>query len=160
MEDEEDVIEYYQRFHTLSKPLLKSQRLTTGQRNEAFWRGFHSMDRAEMYDRLRAELPHQPAGVCFDYLDVYRVARMIFSDYDLYERPHSPSTIDHTPHHSHHQRSNTRPSEIKTNAIAAVRFTEPALEEEDQSYAVPNAECARRFPNAPPNLPKPSSLSM
>ena len=79
MNDEGDVLQYYRHFLVLSKPLLDSHRLTTGERDKAFWRGFHSRDRAEMYSRLIAKHPDQPAGVYFDYLDVYRVARATFS---------------------------------------------------------------------------------
>ena len=79
MSNEEDVLQYYRHFLVLSKPLLDSHRLTSGERDRSFWRGFHSRDRAEMYARLIAKHPDQPAGVHFDYLDVYRVARATFS---------------------------------------------------------------------------------
>lgn len=80
MSDEEDVLHYDRQFLVLRKLLLDSQRLTTYQRNKAFWRGFHSRDRAEMYARLIAMHPDQPSDVYFDYLDVYKVARATFSE--------------------------------------------------------------------------------
>ena len=79
MNDEGDVLHYYCQFLLLSKPLLDSQRLTNGERNKAFWHGFHSRDQAEMYARLIAKHPDQPSGVHFDYLDIYKVARATFS---------------------------------------------------------------------------------
>ena len=71
MNDEEDVLQYYRHFLVLSKPLLDSQRLTIGEHDKTFWRVFHSRDRAEMYSRLIAKHPDQPAGIHFNYLDVY-----------------------------------------------------------------------------------------
>ena len=79
MSDEEDVLQYYRQFLVLSKPLIDSQRLTAGERDRAFWSGFHNRDHSEMYARLIAKHPDQPSGVYFDYLDVYRVARATFS---------------------------------------------------------------------------------
>ena len=41
MRDEEDVQNYYREFLVLSKSLVDAHQLTTGERNKAFWRGFH-----------------------------------------------------------------------------------------------------------------------
>lgn len=76
MSGEEDVLHYYRQFLALSKPLLDSKRLTTDKRNKRFWCGFHSKDRAEMFVRLIAKHPRQPTDVYFDYLEVYKVARL------------------------------------------------------------------------------------
>jgi hypothetical protein len=100
MNDEEDVLQYYRHFLVLSKPLIDSQRLTTGERDRAFWSGFHNRDRSEMYARLIAKHPDQPSTVYFDYLDVYRVARATFSgnhllDFepsDSWDEPQGPRT--------------------------------------------------------------------
>lgn len=79
MNDKEDVLQYYQHFLVLSKPLLDSQQLTIREHDKAFWCGFHSRDHTEMYSRLIAKHPDQPAGIHFNYLDVYRMARATFS---------------------------------------------------------------------------------
>ena len=91
MNDEEDVLQYYRHFLVLSKPLLDSHRLTYSERDRAFWSGFHSRDRAEMYTRLIAKHPDQPSWVHFDYMDVYRVARATFSGNHLLDRDLSDS---------------------------------------------------------------------
>ena len=44
-----------------------------------FWLGFHPRDCAELFARLIAKYPDQPSGVCFDFRDVYRVAKATFS---------------------------------------------------------------------------------
>jgi hypothetical protein len=83
---DKDGIHYYRQFIALSKPLLDSERLTTGACNKSFWRGFHKMDRTEMYTRqprLVAEHPRQPVDVHYDYLDVYEMARAILGNHVL-----------------------------------------------------------------------------
>lgn len=52
MRDEEDVQNYYREFLVLSKSLVDAHRLTTGERNKAFWRGFHKKDCQKMRARL------------------------------------------------------------------------------------------------------------
>ena len=79
MNDEADVLQYYRDFLALSKPLLDSQRLSIYERDKAFWLGFHPHDHSEMYTRLIAKHPDQPSSAYFDYLDVYRVARVTFT---------------------------------------------------------------------------------
>jgi len=90
IEDEEDVLKYYRVFNRLSKPLLDSDRITTGEWNAAFWRGFHPDDRKALYERLIAKKPDMPRGRAFDYKDVLSIARAIFSgddDFYLQEPP-------------------------------------------------------------------------
>ena len=94
MRSEEDVVKYYRHFIVLCKPLLDSQRLTTGERNKIFWEGFHKRDRAEMHTRLIAEHTRQPAGVSFDYLDVFEVAKAILGGHDTDSESDS-SSDDH-----------------------------------------------------------------
>ena len=79
MNDEADVLQYYRDFLALSKPLLDSQRLSIHKRNKAFWLGFHPCNHLELYARLIAKHLDQPSGVYFNYLDVYRVARVTFT---------------------------------------------------------------------------------
>lgn len=62
MSDEEDVLCYCRQFFIFSMPILNAQRLSNGQRNELFWRGFHRRDRAEMYTRL-SQASDQPSCV-------------------------------------------------------------------------------------------------
>ncbi len=83
--DKKDVLHYYQQFLVLSKPLLDSHQLTNGEWNKLFWCGFHSRDCTKMYARLIAKNPDQPASVYFEYLNVYRVARVTFSGNHLLE---------------------------------------------------------------------------
>jgi hypothetical protein len=88
---EADVVRYYREFVRLSKPLLDSQRLTSGEQNKIFWHGFHKKDRAEMRTRLIAEHPRQPKKVSFDYLDVFEVATAILDGDDSDSRSYESS---------------------------------------------------------------------
>ena len=77
--EEDDVHRYYRRFLILSKPLLDSQRMTDEERDGAFWWGFHPQDRAAMTSRLIAKNPDHVEGDAYNYNDVYKVARTVFS---------------------------------------------------------------------------------
>ena len=87
MNGEEDVLQYYRHFLTLGKPLCNSKHLSTNECNKLFWLGFHPHDRVELYARLIAKHPDQPSSICFDYLDVYKAARAIFSGNYLLDDP-------------------------------------------------------------------------
>jgi hypothetical protein len=79
MNSEGDVLQYYRDFLALSKPLVDSQRLSIHKRDKTFWSGFHPRDHTELYLRLIAKYPDQPSCTCFDFLDVYRMARVALS---------------------------------------------------------------------------------
>ena len=90
MEDEGDVLKYYWDFNRLSKPLLDAGRITIGEWNATFWRGFHPDDREALHERLIAKKPDMPRGRAFDYKDVFEIARAVFSgddDFFLQELP-------------------------------------------------------------------------
>src|SRR6266850_6962092 len=91
IEDEEDVLKYYRIFNRLSKPLLDSDRITTGERNTAFWRRFHPDDRKALHERLIAKKPDMPRGHAFDYKDILSIARAIFSGDDDFYLQEAPS---------------------------------------------------------------------
>jgi hypothetical protein len=98
IEDEEDMLKYYRIFNRLSKSLLDSDRITTGEWNTAFWRGFHPDDRKALHERLIAKKPDMPRGRAFDYKDVLSIARAIFSgddDFYLQEQPSRRHKSDH-----------------------------------------------------------------
>ena len=82
MRDEEDVQNFYREFLVLSKPLVDAHRLTTEERNKAFWRGFHKKDRQKMRARLVANNPQRVATEHVAYEDVYQVAKATFSGTD------------------------------------------------------------------------------
>jgi hypothetical protein len=79
MKEEDDVVQYYRQFSFLSKPLLDSSRMISGERDTMFWYGFHPEDRTAMWARLIAKHPEQPEGKAFYYEDVLKVARAVFS---------------------------------------------------------------------------------
>ena len=74
-----NVLNYYQQFLLLSNPLLNAQQLSTSKCNKVFWCGFHSQDHTEMHARLIAKYLDQPTRVHFDYKDIYKVAKAMFS---------------------------------------------------------------------------------
>ena len=79
MSNENDMCYYYQWFQVLIKPLLDSQTVTTSWYNMLFWFRFHIRDHTKIYVRLIAKHPDQRSAEAFDCLDVYNVARRIFS---------------------------------------------------------------------------------
>ena len=83
MRDEEDVQNFYREFLVLSKPLVDAHRLTTRERNKAFWRGFHKKDRQKMRARLVANNPQRVATEHVAYEDIYQVAKATFSGISL-----------------------------------------------------------------------------
>ena len=89
MGDETDVINYQRKFNSLGKTLLDSGRITKGEYNAIFWRGFHLEDRQEMHERLIAKHPDKPKGQAFSIKEVLKIARAVFSgDNDfLYQEP-------------------------------------------------------------------------
>jgi len=66
MDEETDVINYHREFNTLSKPLLEAGRITAGERNAFFWRGFHPKNRQALRECLVAKQPDRPKGQAFD----------------------------------------------------------------------------------------------
>ena len=79
MNNEADILQYYWDFLALSKPLLDLQCVSIHKCEKAFWLRFHPCNHPELYARLIAKHPDQPSGVYFNYLDVYRVARVTFA---------------------------------------------------------------------------------
>jgi len=60
MGDETDVINYQRQFNAQSKVLLSTGRVTVGERNAIFWRGFHPDDQQALRERLIAMHPNWP----------------------------------------------------------------------------------------------------
>ena len=89
MSDETDVINYQRKFNSLGKTLLESGRITKGEYNAIFWRGFHPEDRQELHERLIAKHPDKPKGQAFSIKEVLKIARAVFSGDDdfLYQEP-------------------------------------------------------------------------
>ena len=89
MSDETDVINYQRKFNSLSKTLLELGRITKGEYNAIFWRGFHLEDQQELHERLIAKHPDKPKGQAFSIKEVLKIARAVFSGDDdfLYQEP-------------------------------------------------------------------------
>ena len=91
MDDKTDVINYHRKFNTLGKPLLDSGRITTGEYNAIFWRGFHPEDRQALHERLIAKQPDKLKGQAFSIKDVLKIARAVFlGDDDFLSQEPSP----------------------------------------------------------------------
>jgi len=93
MNDETDVINYHRQFNNKAKVLVRSGRITNGERNAIFWRGFHPDDRQALRERLIAKHPDNPKGQAFEIKDVLKSARAIFSgddDFLLQDPPPRP----------------------------------------------------------------------
>jgi len=95
MDDEADVINYHRQFNTKGKFLLDSGRVTQGEFNAIFWRGFHREDRHALCERLIAKQPDRPQGRAFDIQDVLNIARAVFlGDNDFYSQEPPPQRDD------------------------------------------------------------------
>ena len=98
MDDETDVINYHQQFNTKGKFLLDSGRVTQGEYNAIFWRGFHHEDWHALCKHLIAKQPDRPQGQAFNIQDVLNIARAVFlGDNDFYSQEPPPwrNNIDH-----------------------------------------------------------------
>jgi hypothetical protein len=90
MTSETDVINYHRKFNNLAKILVTSGRITRGERNAIFWRGFHPDDQQSLRERLIAKQPNRPRGRAFELKDILETARAVFSgddDFLLQELP-------------------------------------------------------------------------
>jgi hypothetical protein len=58
MSCETNVINYHRKFNNLAKVLVASGRITRGERNTIFWRGFHPEDKQTLRERLIAKQPN------------------------------------------------------------------------------------------------------
>jgi hypothetical protein len=127
MADEQAVLKYYRSFNKLSKPLLDSGRITQGERDATFWCGFHPEDRKALRERLIAKQPDKPRGQAFDYKDVLKIARAIFSgddDFLLQEPPPRHYDSDRA-----RERRTERHGRDRTRAPLSFEGQEPGDEE-------------------------------
>jgi len=173
MGDETDVINYQCQFNAQSKVLLSTGRVTIGEHNAIFWRGFHPDDQQALRERLIAMHPNWPRGQAFDLQDVFNIARAIFSGDDdfLLQEP--------SPHFDRVRTERSSPREHSSPRIETrmVRFRDDYPEEDDkefeglvyQLHAVPvhnpkytllYARCAARFPNHMQGIPKPGGFQI
>ena len=76
---EEDVHQYYREFHIFCQPLIEATRITTEERDSAFWYGFHPEDRDKLAFRLVAKLPDQRPDQHYPIEDVFNAAITVFS---------------------------------------------------------------------------------
>ena len=79
MRGEEEVHQYYREFHIFCQPLIEAARITTEERDSAFWYGFHPEDRDKLSFRLVAKLPDHPPNKHYPIEDVFSAAINIFS---------------------------------------------------------------------------------
>lgn len=147
---------------------------------------FPPEDRETLYRCLLFRHPNQSAGVPFDYNEVYKLARNVFSgprfpflpsEDQLDDLPgtRSNSTESRTRQARSRQETEAFPIPTQTSNLEVVRRKELTREEEDQeiddlvhrlhglsvqdkAYKVLYARCAHRFPNVAKTLPEPDYL--
>jgi hypothetical protein len=78
--DIRDVHQYFRKFHIYSQHLVEDSRITTEERDTAFWYGFHPDDREKLSSRLFAKLPDQVLDRPFGMDDVFKTACIIFAN--------------------------------------------------------------------------------
>ena len=183
MKGEDDVYRYYQQFQMLSLRLLDLRRLSEEERDMMFWLGFHPEDRATLFHCLHCRHPNQAAGEPFEYKEVYKLARNVFSgprfpflpsedELDDFPVTRSNSTESRTRQARSWEETEAFPIPTRTSNPEVVRRKELTREEEDQeiddlvhqlhglsaqdlAYKVLFARCAHRFPNVAKTLPMP-----
>ena len=77
--NEEDIMRYYRQFLVFCQPLIESRRITTDERDGAFWYGFHPDDREKLSPRLIAKFLDQVVGQPYGLQDAYKIARAVFA---------------------------------------------------------------------------------
>lgn len=82
--DENDVLQYYHRFLTISNPLRNANQITEEDRSADFFLGFHPDDRDVLSPRLFSMKPYHPSNKPHDLVDVLTAARGYFSDAQFY----------------------------------------------------------------------------
>jgi hypothetical protein len=80
MEEENNVLRYYQEFNLLSKPLFDSGWLTSQECDAAFMCGFHPDDCSDLLPRLIAKFPSVCGKWAYPFKDVFQTACEVFAD--------------------------------------------------------------------------------
>jgi hypothetical protein len=83
MEDEDDVAEYFERFRSLSKPVLYLYGTSGRECNELFWQGFHPDDRAMLFPHIVDRRPFRKPGPDFDFRELFEKVHDIFYQWRL-----------------------------------------------------------------------------
>ncbi|KAI0246804.1 hypothetical protein BJV78DRAFT_1297250, partial [Lactifluus subvellereus] len=74
MRDENDVLQYYRRFLTISNPLRTANQITADDCSADFFLGFHPDDRDVLSSRLFSMKPQHPSHKPYDLEDVFTAA--------------------------------------------------------------------------------------
>ena len=84
MHEEQDFMQYYRSFLTITNPLLKTQRISDDDWSMEFFQGFHPVDREALAARLFAMNSRHPVHKPYKFYDIYAVARGYFSNAQFY----------------------------------------------------------------------------
>ena len=82
--NENDVLEYYHCFLTISNPLVAANQITADDCSAEFFLGFHPDDRNVLESCLFSMKPNQPEHKPYDLEDVFTAAQCYFSDARFY----------------------------------------------------------------------------
>jgi len=74
MEDEIDVARYFERFQTLSDPLLFYQCMSKRECDMLFWKGFHVNNRTALLPYLLDKCPNQQPGATLSFRELFDLA--------------------------------------------------------------------------------------
>ena len=80
IEEENDILKYYQKFNLLSKPLFDSGQLTLQEHNAAFMCRFHPDNHADLLLCLLAKFPSMCGKQPFPYRDIFQTVHKVFAD--------------------------------------------------------------------------------
>jgi hypothetical protein len=80
LSDEQDFMEYYLHFLSISNPLLKARQISDEDQSTEFFQGFHQVDWDMLAARLFAMHPRHPPHKPYAFEDIYEVARGYFAN--------------------------------------------------------------------------------
>jgi len=80
MEEENDVLRYYQEFNLLSKPLFDSGQLTSQECDAAFMCGFHPNNCSDLLLRLITKFLSVCGKWAYPFKDVFQTTHEVFAD--------------------------------------------------------------------------------
>jgi len=144
MEGEDDLAGYYERFLSLSKPLVFFRNLSKRECNKLFLQGFHPDDRATFFPYIIDKHPNQLPGD-FDFREVFNVAKTMLSRRRLAAEAEAA-------------RRRKLAREEEDRELEYLIRGMHSLSVHDSRYAILYRQCARRFPDVAEHLPKPEPL--
>ena len=89
----DDLDQYHQKFLSIAGPLVCKGKLSTDDRDEQFWAGFHPANQARLEDRLYTAHPNHDPTSPYGIQVIYEAARALFSHAQFSSQDHHWDTL-------------------------------------------------------------------